>query len=100
MTILIVLILVIVVIAIVLWRREKNVVDNRPNADVIKTKHDHLSRTLSFARDRGTITNNDIENLLGVSDATAERYLNELEAEGELVQVGGTGRGVKYSIKK
>ena len=40
---------------------------------------------------------NDVENLLGVSDATAERYLNELEAEGKVKQTGETGRGVFYT---
>ena len=40
--------------------------------------------------------NNDIENLLGVSDATATRYLDELEKEGRIRQVGKTGRYVYY----
>lgn len=34
--------------------------------------------------------------MLGISDATAERYLNELEKEGKVRQVGGTGSGVFY----
>jgi len=41
-------------------------------------------------------TNNDIEKLLGVSDATATRYLDELEKEGLIEQVGKTGTGVYY----
>lgn len=40
--------------------------------------------------------NDDIEKLLGVSDATAERYLDELEKEGLVRQVGQTGRQVYY----
>jgi len=45
---------------------------------------------------KGTITNKDVEKLLGVSDATATRYLDELEKKGLLRQVGDTGRGVFY----
>ena len=42
------------------------------------------------------VANNDIEALLGVSDATATRYLDELEKEGRIRQVGQTGRYVYY----
>ena len=42
------------------------------------------------------LTNNHIEQMLGISDATAERYLQELEDEGIIRQVGNTGRDVFY----
>ena len=45
------------------------------------------------------IQNNDVEKLLGVSDATAERYLDELEKEGKLTQRGKIGQGVFYTLK-
>jgi len=45
------------------------------------------------------LTNNDIEKLLGVSDATATRYLDELESDGKVIQKGKTGRYVKYFLK-
>ncbi|HSE34945.1 MAG TPA: hypothetical protein VLB83_02370 [Candidatus Paceibacterota bacterium] len=51
-----------------------------------------------FAR-KDTITNDDVERLLRVSDATATRYLSELETIGKVVQVGKTGRGVEYRAK-
>jgi Fic family protein len=41
-------------------------------------------------------TNNEIEELLEVSDATATRYLDELEEEGLIEQVGKTGHAVYY----
>ncbi|MFH1759123.1 MAG: winged helix-turn-helix domain-containing protein [Patescibacteria group bacterium] len=47
----------------------------------------------------GRITNNEIEELLGVSDATATRYLDELEKNGDIVQKGATGRGVYYTLR-
>ena len=42
------------------------------------------------------ITNNDVEKHLNTSDATAERYLNELEKEGKIKQIGKTGKSVYY----
>ncbi len=45
------------------------------------------------------ITNDDVQRTLGVSDATATNYLNELEQEGHITQIGKEGRGVKYTRK-
>ena len=42
------------------------------------------------------LTNNDVEAMLGISDATATRYFDELEKEGKVKQVGKTGRHVSY----
>lgn len=42
------------------------------------------------------LTNNDVEAMLGISDATATRYFDELEKEGKVKQVGKTGRYVNY----
>ena len=44
------------------------------------------------------VTNNDVERLLGISDATATRYLDALEKEGLVEQVGTEGKGVHYKI--
>lgn len=60
-------------------------------------KEDARSRILEHLRGHGKITNNDVEALLGVSDATAERYLAALEGEGRIVQEG-KGRGVFYRL--
>jgi Fic family protein len=42
------------------------------------------------------VVNNDVEALLGVSDATATRYLQELEDEGKIKQIGTEGTAVYY----
>ena len=42
------------------------------------------------------LTNNDVEAMLDISDATATRYFDELEKEGKVRQVGKTGRYVNY----
>ena len=46
------------------------------------------------------ITNDDVENLLKVSDATARNYLNDLEKQGKIMQKGDAGRGVYYIINR
>ncbi len=54
---------------------------------------------LSSSREN-RITNNEVEKMLGVSDATTERYLDELESEGKIVQRGKTGQSVFYTLKQ
>ena len=48
-------------------------------------------------RRAGKITNDEVEKLLHVSDATATRYLSALEKEGKIRQVGKTGKAVEYT---
>lgn len=42
------------------------------------------------------VSNNEVQKLLRVSDATATRYLDMLEKEGRLRQEGKTGKHVVY----
>ncbi|MSR78936.1 MAG: hypothetical protein EXS59_02200 [Candidatus Taylorbacteria bacterium] len=46
---------------------------------------------------KNKITNDEVEKLLHVSDATATRYLSALEKENKIKQVGKTGTSVVYS---
>lgn len=46
------------------------------------------------------ITNNDVERILGVGDTMATNYLDELEREGKIKQIGKSGRGVQYQLPK
>lgn len=52
---------------------------------------------LKYIQANGKIQNNDVEKLVGVSNATAERYLNELEKEGHITQHGSIGKSVFYT---
>lgn len=61
-----------------------------------KKKKENLEKIRSLFAGRPRVANNDIEKLLGVSDATATRYLDELEKEGLIRQVGKTGKHVYY----
>lgn len=62
-------------------------------------KQTRKERILTMAREKGTVTNDDVEKSLGVSDATATNYLSELEREGKIEQIGERGRFVTYRLK-
>ena len=59
-------------------------------------KAEHLDEIMLSFGENEEITNDKVEHMLGVSNATAERYLDELEKQGKLVQVGKTGVSVAY----
>ncbi len=61
-----------------------------------REKGENKKKILVLFNSRDTVTNNDIEALLGVSDATATRYMDELEKEGAVRQVGRTGKHSHY----
>lgn len=65
-----------------------------------KEKQENKEKILQELQNKNKITNNDIEKLLNVSDATATRYLEELEKENEIEQIGKTGRSVYYRLKQ
>lgn len=62
-------------------------------------KTQNKQKILEFVQEHGKIQNNDVEKLTGVSNATAERYLDELEKEGKLTQHGVIGQSVFYTLK-
>lgn len=62
-------------------------------------KSENKRKILESVQTNGKIQNNDVEKLVGVSNATAERYLDELEKEGELTQHGSIGQNVFYTLR-
>ena len=68
-------------------------------AQQTEQKAKNKQKILAFIQTNGKIQNNDVEKLVGVSNATAERYLDELEKEGKLTQHGTVGSGVFYTAK-
>jgi len=73
---------------------------NKVDSMIEEQEHEKLERKqriVEFLVDKDNITNDDVQKLLGVSDATAERYLNELEKEGKLKQMGGEQKDTYYS---
>ena len=53
-------------------------------------------KILEHLRKEGKIANNDVERIAEVSDSTATRYLQQLEDEGKIRQVGKTGKHTYY----
>lgn len=94
----IILILVAIVgIALGMYLARRN--GNGLIAEQTSKKVENKKKILEFVQQNGKIQNNDVEKLAGVSNATAERYLNELEKEGKLTQHGTIGQSVFYTPK-
>lgn len=64
-----------------------------------RKKQKNKEAVFDYVKTNKEIRNADVEKMLGVSDATAERYLEELETEGKIEQNGSTGRDVFYTLK-
>ena len=60
-------------------------------------KRKKLEKIMGMFLKQSSITNDAVEKLLHVSDATATRYLEQLEKEGKVKQEGKTGKSVSYS---
>ncbi len=74
-------------------RGKKNILSKQAEAKI-----ENKSKILEFLNDNEKITNNDIEELCNVSNATAERYLDQLEKEGKIKQIGTVGQSVYYQV--
>lgn len=55
---------------------------------------------IQYLNEHESITNNKVEELLGVGDTAAYNYLEALEREGKIEQIGKEGRSVKYHLRK
>lgn len=69
----------------------KKLIDTQANE-----KEAHKQSIMEAFATKERLTNNEVEKLLHVSDATATRYLDDLEKEGKVRQVGETGAHVYY----
>ena len=63
-----------------------------------REKEANKEAILGILETQHPLTNNHVEQLLGISDATATRYFEELEKEGRVRQVGAAGRGAYYEL--
>lgn len=101
MTQIILIILGIVVIAILLSRKTRDKVVGICAAAVglDAKKRENKEKILALLAERDSASNHDIREALKISDRTVIRYMDELEKEGRVEQVGNTGRGVAYRLK-
>lgn len=71
-----------------------NHINEQKETDIRKIK------ILDFLLKHETITNNQAESLLKISNSTAYRLLEELEGEGKILQIGNTGKDVYYIFNR
>jgi len=57
------------------------------------------NKILEILQNNGELSNTDVRKQLNVSDRTTVRYMDELEKEGKVKQVGEVGRSVAYKLK-
>jgi len=60
-------------------------------------KRKKLDKIMTLFLKKQKITNDEVEKFMHVSDATATRYLSQLEKEGKIKQTGKTGKSVFYT---
>jgi len=59
-------------------------------------KAENITKLKDYIKTKDRFTNDELQNYLKVSDTTIGRYLDELEKEKIIKQVGKTGRSVYY----
>lgn len=62
-----------------------------------KRKRKKLEKIMTLFAKQTNITNDEVEKLLHISDATSTRYLTILKKENKIKQNGKTGKSVSYS---
>ena len=73
--------------------KRKGKILNLLNSEAV---HDEELKACGVEDIKKGITTENVEKLLDVSGATARKYLNELEEEKKIKQIGKTGRDVYY----
>jgi len=104
--ILIIIGIAIVVILLMKKTRESAVGICQTALDQTIRKNANKEKALAFIQDKAHstssgqgVSNEEIREYLGVSRRSVIRYLDELEKEGKIEQVGDIGRGVVYRLK-
>lgn len=62
-------------------------------------KEARKQKVLDLFRQKSDLSNHEIRQVLGVSSRTAVRYMDELESDGLVEQVGRIGHAVIYRLK-
>ena len=103
------LVIIIVVFVLLVSRREAKKHDTSAKEEFIgicksaveTASHKEARKQKALAMFEGSkeLSNAEIRKALGVSSRTAVRYLDELEREGKVEQVGHVGHAVTYRLK-
>lgn len=92
-----IILITLIILAILLWSYRSHTNINLPDAERKRLKAQHKKEIMTlFSAHGARITNDDVQKLVNVSDATATRYLDELEQERLITQVGKEGKYTYY----
>ena len=92
-----ILLITLILLALAIWSYRSRTNVNFPDAERKRLKTQHKKEVMTlFSHHGARITNDDVQKLVNVSDATATRYLDELEQEKLIRQVGPEGKYVYY----
>jgi len=78
-------------------KKETKIVEEYANEDA-KQKAENLKKIKKYLVGKKQVTNDEIQNEFKLSNTTIGRYLEDLEVEGMIKQVGRTGRSVYYDV--
>ena len=67
-------------------------------SESVEKKEENLAKARAYIKGKEKITNDELQKELDLSDATIVRYLDDLEKEGLIKQVGKTGKYTYYEI--
>ncbi len=84
----------------IVYKTDPNIVQKllvKARAKIQERKQKKLDKIMTLFEAKPQITNKDIQKLLRISSATAVRYLDILERENRIEQVGNTGKSVFYT---
>ncbi len=86
----------------IIYQTPPNLIQNLLNKARVKIqerKRNKLDKIMFLFESNPNISNSNVQELLRTTKRSATRYLNILEKEQKIIQVGNAGRGAKY-IKK
>ena len=83
----------------IVYQTPPNLIQNllsKARAKIQERKRKKLNKIMLLFETKPVISNSDIQELLRTTKRSATRYLNILEKEQKIIQVGKAGRGVRY----
>src|SRR3989344_928416 len=86
----------------IIYQTPPNLIQNlliKARAKIQERKNKKLDKIMSLFESNPNISNSDVQELLRTTKRSATRYLNILEKEQKIIQVGNAGRGVRYVRK-
>ena len=94
---------VIIILGLVGWfwlpkaNKKLNITEDNLCIDKVEARQ---KQVVEYLEENQEITNDQYQKLTGISDAQATRDLDKLEEQGAIEQIGKTGSGVVYRMRK